>query len=105
MATYCVSFRIANRTINGKSYDERRQRLIDNMTTKGLGFWDETTSFVLVESNLSTDEFATKACAGLSKRDDLVFLFDPDDSSAVYFGALDRRDVLSSFFPYLKKLE
>jgi hypothetical protein len=102
MSTYCVTFRIADKTINGKSYSDRYQQLIDNVYT-GNGYWDETTSFLLVTSALSTPAFAAQACRGLSAQDDIVVVFDPSDMSASYFGPLKHPDVLNSFFPALKK--
>lgn len=102
MSTYCVTFRIADKTINGRTYGERYQQLVDNVYTAN-GYWDETTSFLLVSSELSTPAFATKACKGLSAQDDIVVVFDPTDMSASYFGPLKHPNVLSSFFPALKK--
>jgi hypothetical protein len=52
MWTYYVTFRIANRTVEGKTYDERRAMLIANARKANGGFWDETTSFILVESHV-----------------------------------------------------
>jgi hypothetical protein len=107
MATsnYCVTFRIANKTINGQSYDDRRQRLIDNVTAQKRGFWAEPTSLLLVESDLNTTSFGKAAVQGLSSRDDLVFVFDPSDMSAGYFGPVQHLDVLRSFFPKAKKID
>ena len=104
-SNYCVTFRIANKTVDGQTYDERRQRLIDNVRTDGLGYWDEPTSFLLVESPMNTPSFGRAAVQGLSKNDDLVFVFDPDDKSACYFGPLRHEAVLLSFFPKAKKIE
>jgi hypothetical protein len=104
MSNYCVTFRLANKTIDGKTYDERREMLIENVRTEGMGYWDEPTSFFLAESNLHTEPFAAKACKGLSSTEDLVFVFDPTDMSACYFGAVKHVDVLKSFFPKLKKV-
>ncbi|WP_448031533.1 hypothetical protein [Bradyrhizobium liaoningense] len=102
--TYCVSFRLADKTINGKTYEERRQQLIDNIYTDGCGYWDETTSFFLITSNLDTNNFAAKACRGLSATEDMIFVFDPTDMSACYFGAVEHADVLKWFFPLLRKV-
>ena len=100
---YCVTFRIADETVNGRAYDERRQQLIDNVTAENAGYWAETTSFLLAESSLGTYEFAKKAHTGLSAKHDLVVVFDPEDMSAAYFGPLRHVDVLKSFFPQLQK--
>lgn len=103
-SNYCVTFRIANKAVNGVTYDERRQRLIANVTTAGMGYWEETTSFFLVESALDTHSFAKAAVRGLSSKDDMVFVFDPEDKSGCYFGPVDRPDVLTSFFPKAIKI-
>jgi hypothetical protein len=104
MATsnYCVTSRIANKTVGGKTYDERRQQLIDNVYSEN-GYWDETTSFIFVSSELDTPTFTKKACQGLSPADDLVVVLDPTDMSACYFGPLKHVEVLQSFLPELKK--
>jgi len=104
MATYCVTFRISEKTVGGKTSDQRRQTLIENAHEGCDGFWDETTSFLLVGSHLSTPGFAAKVCGGLSATHDMVVVFDPGDLSACYFGALEHLGVLRSFFPLLKKL-
>ncbi len=100
---YCLSYRIADKSANGKSYAERRQQLVDNVYSDN-GFWEETTSFIIVNSELSTLAFAEKACTGLSAADDLVIVFDPEDMNAAYFGPLEHEAVLASFFKSLKKL-
>lgn len=103
-STYCVSFRLADKTINGKTYEERRQLLIDNIHADGCGYWDETTSFFLITSGLDTNAFSAKACRGLSTTEDMIFIFDPTDMSSCYFGAVKHPDVLKSFFPKLRKV-
>lgn len=102
MYTYCVTFRISDKTVNGVSYRMRLEQLMDNVYSD-QGYWDETTSFLLVESNLMTFEFAEKAFRGLSSRDDIVVVFDPSDMSSVCFGPIEHLDVLRHFFPGLKK--
>lgn len=103
-STYCVTFRLANEAINGLTYEDRRQQLIANVKSNGMGFWDEPTSFMLVESDLDTYAFGSAAVRGLSSSKDLVFIFDPSDKSACYFGAIQYAPVLVSFFPSAKKI-
>ena len=103
-STYYVSTRIANKSVAGKSYDERRDQLIDNIRTEGSGFWQDTTSFYIVESSLNTDAFAAKAAKALSRADDMLLVFDTSDMSASYFGVIAHLDVLKSFFPKLKNV-
>jgi len=103
-STYCISFRIANKAAGGKTYEERRQSLVESAKKEKIGYWEETTSFILAESTLTTEAFAKRVCGGLSAKDDLVFVFDPTDMSSCYFGPLEHKDVLASFFPKLKKV-
>jgi hypothetical protein len=41
--TYCITFRIADKTVLGATYADRRQKLIDNARAEELGYWEETT--------------------------------------------------------------
>ena len=100
---YCVSFRIANKTVNGRSYEDRYKELVNAMH-EGLGYWEDTTSFFLVESSLNTPAIAKKGAGALSAVDDMLFVFDPKDMSACYFGNVAHLDVLKSFFPKLQKV-
>ncbi|HEX2257287.1 MAG TPA: hypothetical protein VHG92_11420 [Afifellaceae bacterium] len=104
MSTYCVTFRIADKSVNGKTYADRREALIDNVYADNDGYWEETTSFFFVGSSLDTYSFAKKAVKGLSPNDDLVVLFDPSDMSAAYFGPVEHLDVLKFFLPGIKKV-
>ena len=104
MANYCVTFRIADKTVGGKTYADRRQTLVDNVHADNKGYWEETTSFLMVGSSLNTTDFGKNAVRGLSANDDMVVVFDPSDMSAVYFGPLQHLEVLRSFFPRLQKL-
>lgn len=101
---YCISFRISEETVGGKSYADRRQMLINNAYEGSDGYWEETTSFLMVGSSLQTGAFAQKVCKGLSAKHDLVLVFDPTDMSASYFGPFKHADVLASFLPKAKKL-
>lgn len=105
MYTYVVTFRIADRTVNGKTYSDRYNQIVRNVRAEDGGFWDEPTSFFLVESSLSTPEFAKRTVHQLSAKYDMVLVFDPSDMSACYFGAVESEDVLLSFLPKAKKLE
>lgn len=102
-SSYCVTFRIKNATIGGKTYQERWDSIAAN-AGEGKGFWDEPTSFMLIESDLSTDAFAKNVVKGLSREHDMALIFDPADMSACYFGDIGHVAVLQSFFPKAKKL-
>lgn len=97
--TYCISFRIADRTVNGKTYDERRQALIEAVRGNN-GFWDGTTSFLLTESTLDTNALTKRASVALSAEYDQLVVFDPGDMSMSHFGKVVNVDVLKSFFRF-----
>lgn len=100
---YCVTFRIRNATVGGKTYQDRRDSIIEN-ADEGIGLWSDPTSFLLIASELDTISFAKNVVRGLSKQHDMAFVFDPEDMSACYFGAVENEDVLLSFFPDARKL-
>jgi hypothetical protein len=100
---YCVTFRIKNQTVSGKTYQDRYDTIIEN-ADEGKGLWTESTSFLLVASDLNTEPFAKRVVKNLSRKHDMAFIFDPTDMSACYFGDIDAEDVLLSFFPNAKKL-
>lgn len=105
MSTYAITFRIAAITVDGKTYDDRRANLVENAREAGLGYWDETTSFFLVESYKTTDVIAKRVVSGLSAQHDMLVIFDPEDMSAFYFGAIKYEEVLCSFLRKAKRLK
>lgn len=104
MSTYAVTFRIGSKTVGGKTYDQRRDQLIENVRSDKVGYWEETTSFFFVQSDADTYDFGKFAVKGLSAAEDLVVIFDPEDMSACYFGDITYPDVFLSFLPNAKKL-
>ena len=64
MANYCVTFRIADKAVGGKTSVDRRQALIDNADDGSDGYWEETTSFLLVGSRLSIHHLHFKNLQG-----------------------------------------
>jgi len=102
-SNYCVTFRIANQIVNGRTYSDRYSDFISDLREESMGFWDGTTSFFLVESRLNTYDFAERACRRLSERHDIVIIFDPSDMSAVQFGPVPEAEILASFLPLIRK--
>lgn len=101
---YVVTFRIADKTINGKTYQNRYDALVSNLAHQHDGFWFDTTSFYIVGSNENTTAFATRIVRGLSSQHDMLFVFDPEDMSACCFGSIEAVNVLTSFFPRLQRV-
>lgn len=104
---YCVSFRIADGGSDKSTYEQRYEALMENIQKakmKSGGYWIETTSFLLVESALGTQEFCAAITKGLNAKKDMVVVFDPSDMSSAYFGSIEHPDVFGSFFKTAKKV-
>lgn len=101
---YLVSFRVSDKTIDGKTYQNRYDTLVENLAHGSDGFWFDTTSFYIVGSTENTGAFARRVVRGLSSKHDMLFAFDPEDMSACCFGAIQAEDVLVSFFPRLERI-
>lgn len=97
MSTYCITFRIADKTVGRATYSERRQSLIDAVHGNN-GYWEDSTSFIVTTSDLDTHSLARLAAEGLSEADDKLVVFDPSDMSLAYFGDIRHPEELSSFF-------
>lgn len=104
---YLVTFRIADKTVAGQSYQDRYVALDKQLKARAKtdGIWYDTTSFFVVGSNENTYEFGNRLAAPLNEDHDMLFVFDPEDKSACYFGNIQAEDVLLSFFPKARKLE
>ena len=103
MQQYYVTFRISDATVANRTYDDRYVDLINTLHAAQAGFWSETTSFVIVESELDIKSFSQRSAKVLSK-EDILLVFDNSGNSACYFGAVEQSDVLESFFPNTLKI-
>lgn len=104
MSTYVVTFRIADKTISGKTWNDRYNQLQKNLVQLDKGYWRDPTSFYLVESYEDTNAFAKRIVRGLDPSADMLFTFDPKDMSACYFGDVNALDILRSFFPKARRV-
>jgi len=100
---YVLTFRIKNETIGGKSYQDRYDALHAALK-KNNGLWYDTTSFYLMGSAESTSAIGARLVQGLNAQHDMLFVFDPEDMSACYFGNIGSLGALTGFFPKSKKL-
>lgn len=104
MHIYIVSFGIAECEVSGAGCDERRELLMDMLAFESPTFWSETTSFCIAKSEQSTDAFGIYLAAALSPEHDALFILDPADQSAAFFGNVQDPALLQSFFPDLHRL-
>ncbi|WP_411033854.1 hypothetical protein [Shinella sp. BYT-45] len=104
MSVFCVSISIADKNIDGRTCEERRQSVFDAFHTDGRGLWQEMTSFFLVESELSAVDLAKKVSSRLSRTDDFLLVFDPFDMTVGYFGPFTSPEVLESYFTHTTRV-
>lgn len=102
MEDYWVSFRISDKTIGGETYSERREALIGAVLDESKGYWDETTSFLLVRTSRTIDQLASAAKAAIALSEDLVVMRKLSVKTARYVGALSDKDIFH-FMEYLER--
>jgi hypothetical protein len=105
MYLYCITFKLADGIADTGTYEDRYRALMRNIdSVKKGGYWTETTSFILLQSTLSTPDLCAALTKGLSETKDLLVVFDHSDMSLAYFGAISEPEVLGSFFKTRKKI-
>lgn len=99
MEEYWVTFRLESNS----SYDTRYQSMLDAMIAIRGASWAEPTSFWLVQSSLTIDDFIQRLTAGLNAKTDLVVVRCLAKNASRYFGVLQHPDILKTFLPDIKK--
>jgi hypothetical protein len=103
MATYWISFRIDERTIQGRGYQERYDALHEAVLSSAPRYWKETTSFIAFESTDSIDGIA-QACKGaIAPSYDLFLIRTMDSKDARICGQNADRDIYV-LMPYLQAI-
>lgn len=73
MATFWITFRLADEVVDGRDYATRYKALIDALTIhRGSGWWYEPTSFWLMDSSSTRIQLAAAAKAAVAPSKDLV---------------------------------
>jgi len=103
MAAFWLTFRIANKTIRGKAYDERRNALYEAVQHNCSKWWLTPTSFIAFESASSIDRLATVCKEAIEPSEDMFLIRMMDTKSAIICGANDDKDIFD-LMPYLKVL-
>lgn len=97
MATYWISFRIAH----SGDYQTRYRELVDGLMEISTQYWEDTTSFLIIESSEDIDGVASTASIAVSDSKDLVLIRAMESKSARLIGIEDDDDVFK-LMPYLK---
>jgi len=100
MATYWVTFRIADKTVDGETYATRHKALTDTINLHCSNWWVESTSFLLFESKNTLDQLAGVLKASVSD-EDLFLIRACEGANARIYGNVSDDDVFT-LMPYLK---
>lgn len=103
MATYWITFRIADVTVAGRSYEDRYNALVKIVTDTSPKWWGQTTSYLAFTSDQSIGSIATKFKAAVAPSHDLFLLREMDKQSARICGKNDDRDIYD-LMPYLQSI-
>ena len=103
MATYWMTFRIAERHVDGRDADDRRELLYETIRQlTNQKWWKEPTSFVLFRSDYGIDQIVGAIKPVISEVHDLVLMRDLDAKTARVVGAVDDTD-LFDLMPYVQQ--
>lgn len=103
MATYWITFRIEQRTVNGRSYAERYEALQQAVLGSATRYWQEPTSFIAFETSASIDAVSTVCKASIAPSHDLFLVREMDKQNARICGQNGDKDI-QDLMPYLKAI-
>lgn len=103
MASYWVSFRV-NDTEKKSTYDKRRQSIYDAANLMASCVWEETTSFIIFETDIdATKTVATRLTRGLLEDFDTVVVRKVDFQACYIWGLVNDKDIYR-LMPTIKRL-
>lgn len=105
MPNFTVSFRISDKTVAGRDYNDRYKALTDALTSAGSGtsrFWAEASSFFAIQTTKSIDDVITACRKAIAPADDIVLVLDADNQSGRVLGKNDDPD-LFDIIAYVRK--
>ena len=102
MSVYAVSFRIHEDV----DYSRRYQSFTSALAAGATASWDETTSFVLVETSESIDAFCSRIYvhSAFDSSKDIYLVMDVEKKSARFRGKNKYPNTLQALIPYLTVL-
>ena len=103
MATYWITFRIADATVSGRSYEERYNALVKLITDNSPKWWGQTTSYLAFTWDQSIESIAGKCKAAIAPSHDLFLIREMDKQSARICGKNDDKDIYE-LVPYLQSI-
>ena len=103
MTVYWTSFRIANVTVGGQSYDQRYAALQEAVRVHVTKWWLEPISFIAFSSEHSINSIATACKRAIDPSYDLFLIREMDRKSAIICGKNDDDDIFD-LMPYLETI-
>jgi hypothetical protein len=103
MSSYWVTFRIADRVVNGRTYDVRYEALKDAIKRHASKWWLEPTSFIAFSSANDIGAISAACKAAIVPQYDMFLIRKMDEKSAIICGANEDRDIYE-MMPYLKSI-
>ena len=99
---YWITFRIAYETAAGRSYDDRYEAFTNAVIASSSSYWAQTTSFYVIDSNISIDTLVATLKHEFSPSKDLFLIRQVDTKSARICGQNDDNDIFT-LMPYLER--
>lgn len=102
MATYWITFRIEDTTINGRSYSTRYSEFVEAVRQQATKWWTEPTSFICFASEKDIDAICNAIKQPVSAAHDMFLIGMPELKSARVWGNNPDGDIYK-LIPFLKK--
>ena len=100
MATYWITFRIAEDRVGSRTYEDRYKALQDAIHQRATQWWAEPTSFYAFTSLASIDTLAAEFKRAIAPSHDVFLIRVMDTKSAIICGKNSDKDVFA-MMPYL----
>jgi hypothetical protein len=101
MATFWITFRIADERVDSKSYEDRYNALMVVIQKVATQWWAEPTSFIAFLSTQSIDSIANACKKAIAPSFDLFLIREMDAKVARICGKNGDKDIFI-LMPYLK---
>lgn len=104
MKTYWITFRIADNTAGGRSYETRYEALSDAVHQHAAThWWAEPTSFWLVNSESSQAQIAASIKQAINTSADLAVIGMVDYKGIVVIGVVEKMKDLKALVPEIRQ--
>lgn len=103
MAEYAISFRIQDKTVSGRTYDDRYNALIEALRLGTSRSWEETTAFVVISNSRTIDQVAAACKLAIAPSEDIVLILSVNTKAGRVIGNVQDQD-LFVLIPFVQKV-